>query len=299
MSNINIDKGNDLPIEESKGAEFGDSLYTDSWLNLVFKNRNKAYGAYHLRRNYAKHIIIGFLISFALFGFATSLPFLFKKKKDRVKVIVMSKSLAEPKKLEKKKQELPPPPPVKPPEIKTIKVLPPKVVPTEEVKEDPPTNAEQKTTAIGPENKEGVEDPNASYAVEEPSDPAPPPPPPPEDKLELIVDEKPSYDGSHTEFFSINYQRPRMAQNAGIGGIFKVVLTIDREGRLVEKKVIDSKKVDLIDPKDPKSETYGIVKEIERVIDLMAKQGSFKPAKKGGKAVKAKLSFDINLTQAE
>lgn len=299
MSNININKGNDLPIEEAKGAEFGDSLYTDSWLNLVFKNRNKAYGAYQLRRNYAKHIIIGFLVSFALFGFATSLPFLFKQKKERVKVIKMSTQLAEPKKLEKKKQELPPPPPVKPPEIKTIKVLPPKVVPHEEAEKEPPTNEEQKTTAVSDEDKEGINDPNATVKYEDPTDPAPPPPPPVEEKIELIVDEKPSYSGSHIEFISVNYQRPRMAQNANVGGIFKVILTIDKEGRLIDRKIADPKKADLIDPKNPGAGSYGIVKELERVIDLMAKEGSFVPAKKGGKPVKAKLQFDVNLTQVE
>lgn len=298
MSNINIDKNNDLPVEETKGAEFGDSLYTDSWLNLVFKNRNKEYGAYHLRRNYAKHIVIGFLISFALFGFATSLPFLFKKKKERVKVITMSKQLKEPKKLDNKKKDLPPPPPVEPPKIKTIKMLPPKVERNEDVHEDPPPIDSMKTNTVSTKTQDGVRDPKLDEETET-KDPEPVKEVVVEDKLELIVDEKPSYEGNHIEFFMINYQKPRMADNAGVGGIFKVMLTIDREGRLVEKKVIDPKKVDLIDPKDPKGETYGIVKEIERVIDLMAKQGKFKPAKKGGNAVKSKMSFEINLKQAD
>lgn len=284
------DNNNDIKTG-SEGIQFGDSLYNDTWLNIIFRNRNKEYGAYQLRKKYATNVIIGFLIAFVMFSFTTSIPLIFKGDKEpKKKVITMSKPLPKPKTLDEKKPLPPPPPTPPPPQIKTIKVLPPKVEPDELVKEDPPTKQEMKNTAIADETKDGVDDPNA--IVKSSEEYKIPDPEPVIEKIELVVDEKASYSGNHIEFFKSNFNKPRLAQVNGIGGKFKVMLTIDREGRIVEKKVIDLKKVDIIDPAT--NETYGFVKEIERVLDSMSKEGSWTPAKKGGKAVKSKLSFDLD-----
>ncbi|HTF80126.1 MAG TPA: hypothetical protein VL947_00320, partial [Cytophagales bacterium] len=179
-----------------------------------------------------------------------------------------------------------------PPQIKTIKVLPPKVEPDEKVVEDPPTKEQMQNTAIGEKTQDGVDDPNAQVQGNNDEYKEPVVEPPKEEKIELIVDEKATYSGNHIEFFKTNFNKPRLAQANGVGGKFKVMLTIDSEGRVLERKVLDLKKVDIIDAAS--GETYGFVKEIERVLDLMSKEGNWTPAKKGGKAVKSKLSFDLD-----
>ena len=39
-------------------------LYKYEWLNLVFDDRNKAYGAYDLRKNYANNMVKAMVITF-------------------------------------------------------------------------------------------------------------------------------------------------------------------------------------------------------------------------------------------
>ena len=44
--------------------------------DLVFENRNKAYGAYALNRKHRKYLLIAFLISLTGVGTAIAVPFL-------------------------------------------------------------------------------------------------------------------------------------------------------------------------------------------------------------------------------
>lgn len=295
MSNVDLAKSENTP--ESKGPSMGDVLYSDSWLNIVFKGRNTEYGAYSIRQQYARNITIGFLIAFSIFVFAAASPLIFNKKEEKkVKVISMSKPLPKPKDLDQKKKALPPPPPTPPPPtIKTIKVLPPKVEPDDKVQEDPPTNKEMQNTAIGDKNQDGANDPNANVTETStelpPTDNTPPPPPPPP-PIELIVDEKPKPPVDHNQFFRDNFNQPRLAKANGVGGKFKVKLTIETDGSVSDIKVIDLKKVDIIDAST--GETYGFVKEIERVVKEMNKKGTWSPGKKGGKSVRSFAQFDLD-----
>lgn len=299
MSSINIDKNTELE-NDSKGSNGGDTLYSQSWLNIVFKGRNTEYGAYQLRKNYAKNAIIGFVIACSVFAFSTSLPLLFNEKQHAKTVTILpkSKKLEQPKELNKDKPLPPPPPTPPPPEIKTIKVLPPKVEPDEKVVEDPPTKEDMQKTAIGKENKEGADDPNGNVTGTNDKLPEPDPvqEPPKEEKVELIVDEEAKPNVNHNLFFQKNYSNPRLAQANSVSGKFIIRLTIDKDGKIADKKIIDQKKVDIIDKST--GESYGIVKELNRMVELMSKEG-FQPAKKGGKPVKSILQIPFILSVSE
>ncbi|MDD3004445.1 energy transducer TonB [Flavobacterium sp.] len=52
------------------------SIYSDRWLDLVFENRNKEYGAYQLRRENPKTTLKALGIGFLLMLFAVSIPLL-------------------------------------------------------------------------------------------------------------------------------------------------------------------------------------------------------------------------------
>jgi protein TonB len=79
---------------------------------VIFTGRNQAYGAFYLRKKYNKHMIIAFLITFALVG-AISIPMLII---DQSPVAVLKVVVFNPLPPEKVDKNLftPPPPPEKP-----------------------------------------------------------------------------------------------------------------------------------------------------------------------------------------
>ncbi|HUR32009.1 MAG TPA: hypothetical protein VMZ69_11305 [Saprospiraceae bacterium] len=101
--------------------------------DLVFEGRNKAYGAFQLRRLYDKHMTRAMIIGILFFLLAISSPQIIRMIKgflpDTKEELVMKEvNLAEPPPIDPKKPPPPPPPEVKPPPIKDqIKFVPPVV----------------------------------------------------------------------------------------------------------------------------------------------------------------------------
>lgn len=146
------------------------SLANQSLDEIVFENKNKSYGAYFLRKKYPDYV------KYSLFGVVALATILL------VGPFIYHKYIKEkPKEVEKKKVEVdlttieipplnpetspPPPPPPPPPKkeepkIKTVKHVPPKVVPDEEVivEELPPTEDELDEAVISNVTQEGEKD---------------------------------------------------------------------------------------------------------------------------------------------
>jgi len=144
-------------------------LYKREWLNLVFKDRNKAYGAYALRLQAAGNTLRALFIAAPLFVLLLAAPMIRKWIRgdeqitslispEREIIVEMAPRVeqpkAEPPKAEEKKLEVPDPAPVKK-KIKTV-ALPssPKVVSTP-VETEPPTLAQLENAAIGPVTQDG------------------------------------------------------------------------------------------------------------------------------------------------
>jgi len=132
-------------------------------LDLLFEDRNKAYGAYELRKTYKKRLTIALLCTAAVALLALGGSFLASSlKKNAGKVQVRELTLTELKQEEEKKPEPPPPPPPKqePPKVEMTKFTPPKIVKDEEVKEEekPPEVEKLEETKIGTINQEGEKD---------------------------------------------------------------------------------------------------------------------------------------------
>jgi periplasmic protein TonB len=133
-------------------------------LDLLFEDRNKAYGAYELRKTYRKRLSIALVCTavIALLALGGSLLASSLKKKNTGKVQVRELTLTELKQQEEKKPEPPPPPPPKqePPKVEMAKFTPPKIVKDEEVKEEekPPEVEELKDVKISDINQEGIKD---------------------------------------------------------------------------------------------------------------------------------------------
>jgi protein TonB len=141
-----------MDINKIKDADF---------LDILFENRNKEYGAYELRKTYNRRIVIaisGMVVACLLFLLSQILAN--RNDDDKNKIVVQDVQL-EDIKTEEKKPEPPPPPPPKPPEpvkVEITKFTPPKIVKDEEVKEPPPPQEKLEETKIGTINQEGTKD---------------------------------------------------------------------------------------------------------------------------------------------
>jgi protein TonB len=136
-------------------------LQNADFLDILFENRNKEYGAYELRKTYNRRIIIaisGMMLVCLLFLLSQILAS--KGDTDTDKIIVQDVQLEDIKVEEKKPEPPPPPPPPKPepPKVEITKFTPPKIVKDVEVKEPPPPQEKLEETKIGVINQEGLKD---------------------------------------------------------------------------------------------------------------------------------------------
>lgn len=132
-------------------------------LDLLFEDRNKAYGAYELRKTYKRRLTIALLCTAAVALLALGGSLLASSLKEKEgKVQIREMTLTELNQEEEKKPEPPPPPPPKqePPKVEMTKFTPPKIVKDEEVKKEeiPPEVEELEDTKIALESQEGIKD---------------------------------------------------------------------------------------------------------------------------------------------
>jgi protein TonB len=135
-------------------------------LDLIFENRNKAYGAYFLRKTYNRRITLALLITAGLAALLFISFFVANSLEDKtaakieVKEVVLEDIKQEEE--EKKNEPPPPPPPPKqePPKVEMTKFTPPKIVKDEEVKKEdiPPEVEKLEDTKIDVVSQEGIKD---------------------------------------------------------------------------------------------------------------------------------------------
>lgn len=132
-------------------------------LDLLFEGKNKAYGAYELRKTYNKRITIALLVTAGLLLFIFVASFIANSIEDNteakldVKEVVLENIQEEEKKVE---PPPPPPPKVEPPKVEMTKFTPPKIVEDEEVKKEdiPPEVEKLEDTKIDVISQEGIKD---------------------------------------------------------------------------------------------------------------------------------------------
>ena len=122
---------------------FGSKLdiLNQQWIDVVFSGRNKAYGAYELRRdngrNTSKALLIGIVVFVFLISANTSYNVdrrvSYPRRKEKVKITNVV--LAPPPPDAQRKPPPPPPPEPPKPKIDQVKFPPPVVKPDVEVKE--------------------------------------------------------------------------------------------------------------------------------------------------------------------
>ena len=217
------------------------SVLAEGRNELVFKEKNKNYGAYDLRNKYNRNVTVALIITGASFLFTISLPMIMdwiKQQGEELVVPVVNTvvDLTAPPPIDE--TEPPPPPPPPPPVMETVKFTPPVVTDDEVVEEPPPLHTEE-TPQISTETQEGTGDdviiiPDEGTGIVEPV----------KEEIFMIVEQMPSFPGGDQAMMkwirdkieSIGY--PQMEKEAGISGTCYVTFVIDKEGNVIDSKIL-------------------------------------------------------------
>jgi protein TonB len=249
-------------------------------LDIIFDGKNKAYGAYDLRKTYNRRMRIALIamLTVVLVFFVSSILADKLKPKESAKLEVKDVTLE---KVEEKKPEAPPPPPPpkppEPPKVEIAKFTPPKIVPDEQVKEDekPPEVEKIEEAKIGLVNQEGTKDEGiVAPPVEKGTGDVVAPKVETEDydKVFTKVENPAEFPGGPDGWRrylerSLNY--PETAQENGTQGVVRVQFIVDKDGNISEVQALNN-------PGD------GLADEAVRIIK---KGPKWKPAEQNGRKV--------------
>jgi len=247
-----------------------------TWEDIVFENRNQAYGAYVIRKVYSKNVIMGVVITALAIAAVIWVPKIIEyfsaeevvEKAPPRKLVYTELSAPPP--IDKPK---PPPPQIQLPKLqKVIKFVPPKVV-KEEVVEEVPTIEEIKQNEVAAVEIEGdaevvFEEPVEQVVVED------------ENKVFTVVEQQPEFDGGYEgmmNFIKKNMKYPASARRMGIDGTVFVTFVVGRDGSINDVKVLRGISADCD-------------KEAVRVVQAMP---NWKPGKQNGKPVLVRFNLPI------
>ena len=248
--------------------------------DIIFENRNKAYGAYDIRMKYLNYVIIGFACALLFALIVVGTPYIVRllhPEKDIVYTPIepVQGNLAEPPPTNK---ELPPPPEVKLPEPEQIKFVPPKIVEVVKKEEKLATVEEVKQSAnVGDVTKEGSKD-----VITEPIKDVTPVE---DDKVYDIVSiEKmpgfPGGDDALLEYITKHVNYPQQALDNNVQGKVVVAFVVGKDGKVSDVHV----------KKGIKPADLGCDAEAVRVVKTLP---NFSPGMQNGKPVKVAYSVPI------
>ncbi|MEY4084397.1 MAG: hypothetical protein RL074_184 [Bacteroidota bacterium] len=260
-------------------------IFTNQWLDIVFEGKNKAYGAYDLRKTNNKTTVKALIFGAIVFALMVGAPLIMSLLPDSssdddsldTKIVTMKL----PPKKEQPKKDLPPPPPP-PPKVDQVKFVKPVVAKADEVTEEPPKITEIKDKKLGNETIKG--DPDAQLTVE-----------PVGNGPAAVVEEdntvyntagievKPDFPGGMEKFYSFvgkNYQTP---EEEGLKGKVYVTFVVEKDGSLTDIKVL-------------RDIGFGTGKEAIRVLNKCPR---WTPGEQNGKKVRVLYSLPITIQSAE
>ncbi|MGZ3814881.1 MAG: TonB family protein [Mucilaginibacter sp.] len=263
-------------------------LYRSEWLELVFDDRNKEYGAYDLRKHYAGNLVKAMGISFA----GISLLFLGYGVFSNHTPIGTHKETP----VELDKLIIIQPPTVLPPKAQPRVMPPASHAPTTQYVEfvpkpieeavNPPTTIDIAKTAIGPATTSGNGTDQNTLNTNPGTGPGTVAPPDntPVDAGGLDVMPEP-YGGASawSKFLQKNIHYPAQATEEGKQGKVYLSFIIEKDGQLSNITVI-------------RGVGFGLDEEALRVL---RKAPAWKPGMQNGHAVRVKYTIPINFTIAD
>ncbi|MET3125025.1 protein TonB [Arcicella rosea] len=262
----------------------------DTLEDIVFQNRNKAYGAYILRTDYQRVIKIALLGGIGLFCLAIGAPMILAniKHEDKIGITINLEDykIPEPPKDIPVEPEVTPPPPQEEVIVhKTIAFNEPEIVEDDKATELPPdqdvlNNTDAQISSVTQEGEIGeipVDDPD-KFKTGEGS--APVEIKVEEEKTFLSVETMPEFAGGNAalaKFLQKNLRYPRNASEVGIGGKVYVQFVVGKDGNISS--------IDIL-----KGLGFGCDEEAQRVIKLMPR---WNPGKQSGRNVSVKFTLPI------
>ncbi len=272
-------------------------LYDPQWVEMVFAQKNKEYGAYKLRKGTSGRNIKALLIlviAAALVGGFLAWKVIEQKNAEAQQAYMEAMQLAQlqeqAKKREKKQEPIKPKVEQKkeiPVARETQKFTAPVIKKDELVKEENQVKQMDKLddkVAVGTENKEGVKDRTVEAVRNDIAVAAPPPPPAPKpevaSKVFDVVEEMPSFPGGQgalMQYLGSNIKYPVVAQENGVQGRVIVGFVVEPDGSISGVNVMRS-----VDP--------SLDKEAVRVVKSMPR---WKPGKQNGSAVRVKYTVPV------
>lgn len=270
------------------------NIFKTEWLDVVFAGRNKAYGAYVLRKVGPAMTTKALFIGVALFVFAISTPLIMKflgngdKAVETDRFIETEVVLSEPPPVD---EATPPPPPAvepPPPRVDQVRMPPPVVVEASKVQdEEPPTVEELRKADPGPKTIEG--DPTAEIRIDLPVGEGP------KDQLVTesvgenhifeaveVAPQPPGGLAGFLKYVGDTYQYPAQAEAQGVSGRVTLTFVVERDGSLTDIKVLRDLK-------------YGTGEEAVRVLKRAKK---WTPGIQNGRPVRVQYTLPIVLNLA-
>jgi protein TonB len=199
---------------------------------LVFEHRNKAYGAYTLRKNYNKRltlIMASMILAFVLGSLAMfiirNLP---KEEIEAPKGSDKTWTVQPPPK------DLPPPPPTTPPPppLEKMTAFIPPVIEDDPVTDPVPTQDQLELTKAGDKTQDGSDE---NFDPPQPSDDTPKQIDTKPEPIETFVEEEADFPGGFAEmakFINDNIDYPQEAIDLGIKGRVTVRFVVEKDGRI-------------------------------------------------------------------
>ena len=267
-------------------------LIDNSWVDLVFENKNQAYGAYQLRKETGKRNVKAMIIVFstiiailvavwAKVAIENAMP-----KKVAIEADVELSKLAQKKEAKVERKE-----PVKVEmeqkvveKVKSsVKFTAPEIKKDDEVKPEDELKSQddlaKTNTAIGSFDVKGNDEAEGEVlkakeviADEKPKEE--------ETKVFDVVEQMPSFPGGPQalmEYLSKNIKYPVIAEENGVQGRVVVTFVVERDGSITDVKVVKS-----VDP--------SLDKEAQRVVKAMP---HWIPGKQNGAAVRVKYTVPV------
>ncbi|RYZ95276.1 MAG: energy transducer TonB [Sphingobacteriaceae bacterium] len=264
-------------------------ILKQEWIDVVFSDRNKAYGAYELRKENPKRTSAALLLGIGLFVFIIALPTIINKIKGFIpkaedKVKITEVVLAPPPPIDQTKKPPPPTPEPAKPKIDQVRFPPPIVKKDEDVREkDPPTVKDLEVADPGQKDQKG--DPNADIRIDEPvgnsdvkqvieGDP---------NEIFTAVENPPEFPGGIAKFYAYlrdNTKYPALERENNVQGKVFVSFVVEKDGALTDVKV-----------------TRGVSSGIDaEAIRVLKKSPRWKPGIQNGRPVRVQYSVPVAFT---
>jgi periplasmic protein TonB len=252
--------------------------HVESLEEIVFKNRNKEYGSYILRKKYRKYLTISFIIGLLVIISAAAYP-LINAYLNKEKLLREKEKSVTAEMLNMPKEDLPPPPPPPPPPealVEKVKFTAPKVVEDTNVESDfgkQDLLAQKGNTEVPTEEVQVEEKEVKTQVIEQKV----------EAEVFLIVEEPPTFPGGDAALYKWlgeNLKYPEEAKELGIQGRVFVSFVVEPDGspsNVVVKRGIGG----------------GCDEEAIRIVKAMPK---WAPGKQRGQPVRVQFNLPIKFT---